>query len=71
MEMMYSNRITLTVNDKEAFFTFDLVTPKLDEKRNVVSDQVIESRSVIMSREALEKVRGLIDDCLTAEGSRA
>lgn len=71
MDYMYSNKITLTVSDKEAFFTFDLITPQLDEKNQVSSEQIIERRNIIMSREALAKVKGLIDDCLKAENGKA
>ncbi len=68
METMYTNRISLTVNDKEAFFHFELVTPEIGEDHKITSEKVEETRTVMMTRETLEKVKDLIDECL--EGSK-
>ena len=71
MESMYSNRVTLAVNEKEAYFKFDLVTPKYDENNNPIGEETINSQSIIMTKDALLKVRGLIDECLNAESKKA
>lgn len=64
METMYTNRISLTVNDKEAFFNFELVTPVVGEDHRITSEKVDEAKMIIMTRETLKRVRDLIDECV-------
>lgn len=71
MNNMYANRVTLSVNDKEAFFMFELVTPHFGEDHQITSEQVADSSSIIMTKEALVKVRNLIDECIKAESKKA
>lgn len=67
MECMYANRITLTVNDREAFFKFDFVAPDYNENNEVSGEKLVDSSAVIVQRDALESIRVLIDACLKME----
>ena len=65
MNSMYANKITLTVNEKEAHFRFEFVVPELDES-GVIGENTQDQRSVVISKDALTRIRELIDECIGA-----
>ena len=64
---MYTNRIELATNDKEAVFIFKWMTPILDENGNNIGANVERTQTVTMNKEALAHIAETIRDVLKAE----
>lgn len=59
---MYANRITLTVNEKEAFLKFDCMGPKYDEENKVVDIVSKDCQEIIIDTDGLIRLKDMIEE---------
>ena len=54
MDHMYANKFTITVGGPEVIMRFAWVTPKYNETDEVVDNQIVEEKQIILPREAFQ-----------------
>lgn len=64
METMYANRISITTNETEAFLRFDCLAPEYDENNVPIGQKVAASREIIISINALPRIRDVLNEML-------
>ena len=61
MEQMYANKFTVTIAKSEAVLRFGWIVPTYNENDQVSGNQIVEERSIVLSRGGFESFRNLIN----------
>lgn len=62
MDAMYANQMTLTIGENEAILHFSFLTPKYDEKGNVLQQPAIaDEKNIVLSAEGFKQFKAMIN----------
>ena len=70
MDTIYANRFSITTNEQqEAFLIFYLDIPKYDDENKFVGMETLQKTMVIMTDEAYNNFRNMLDEAESKEES--
>ena len=61
MKNMFANKYTVTINEQEAILAFQWLSPVTDDKGTVVRMEVVDEKSIVMTRPAYDNLLALMN----------
>lgn len=61
MDHMYANKFTVTVGGPEVVIRFAWVAPKYNEADEVIDNQIVDEKQIILSQEAFRALHQVMD----------